>query len=173
VVAPEAVHVWLPHKAAGIDTLLPVFCAEQALLIGAIPSITLLQATGRFGQLGAIQAVQSVVGVVATTLLMPRWGALGFAMASVGSTAVCLVPGAIIAEYAHWSSLGRRPIVVLWSRIVLAIAALACAPMMWASRAAASGLALAVFAAGTWHALRALRVDLRQTTPPSSSGDPR
>jgi hypothetical protein len=169
VVAPAAVHLWLPSKAAGIDGLLPIFCAEQALLIATIPSIVLLPAVGHFGRLGAMQAAQSLVGVVITLLLMPRFGALGFAVASVSSTALCMVPGALLAEYAHWSSMGRTPTGLLGARLALAMAALACAPTMALSRWLAGGLAISVFAAGSVHALWALRLGRADKTPSATS----
>jgi O-antigen/teichoic acid export membrane protein len=152
-VAPIAVRAWLPTKAAGIETLLPVFCAEQALLIAAIPSLVLLQAVGRFGLIGAIQSVQAMVGVTATLILMPRLGAIGFAIASVCSTAMCLAPGLLVAEYTHWSAMGARPSVVLVPRLALAAAASMCAPAMAISHALAAAVALVVLVVAAVHAL--------------------
>jgi O-antigen/teichoic acid export membrane protein len=156
-VAPAAARLWLPGKAAGIDVLLPFFCAEQALLIATAPSQVLLQAVGRFGRLGAIQFAQAFVGIAATLVLMPHWGALGFAMASAGATAVCVLPGFLAEEYAHWKSMNCRPAGVLGPRLAFAAAGLLCAPTMAYSHGWATLLALVVFFLVSAHALWSVR----------------
>jgi len=157
VVAPAMVQAWLPKKAVEIDLLLPVFGVEQALLIAAVPSLVLLLAVGRFGRLGAVQLAQAIVGIAVTLILMPRLGALGFALASVVSTATCTVPTLLLAEYKHWSLIGQRPLVVLAPRVALAAAAVACAVVMSYSRTISAAVAFVILALGGAHALSSQR----------------
>jgi len=155
--ASVVTHVWLPSKAPGIDRVLPLLCAEQALLVAIAPTQVLLPALGHLLGSGAIQLGQALVFLVLTVLLMPSMGALGFASASAIATATCLVPGLLLAEYRYWTSVGVRPARMLMTRSMGAFGGILCALSMTQSRAASIAVSSAVLVAvgaHAWHSVR-------------------
>ena len=125
--APLVVPHWLPSKSAAILGLLPFYCVEQGAYVAAIPAIVLMQATGRFGTLGAVTLAAATATVAGTVVLIPRFGATGFAAASAVSTLLILAPIVLALEWHYWRSNGVSATAVLLPRVASALLVAACA----------------------------------------------
>jgi O-antigen/teichoic acid export membrane protein len=155
--APLVVPIWLPSKSSQILALLPAACVEQGAYVATIPSVVLLQATGRFGTLGGATMAAAIAAVVGTVVLVPRYGAFGFTSSGAAAATLIFAPVVIAAEWSYWRSTGTSATSMLASRLVLALLAIGCALAYaahpWASVAALSLL----FGGAAFIALRARR----------------
>jgi O-antigen/teichoic acid export membrane protein len=133
---------------------------EQAAYSMAVPAQTLLMATGRFGRAGGATMACALISVLLTVALMPAFGALGFAVASLAGTAVGLVPALLALEWTYWRERGQRPSRVVGPRLAIALAAAATGPLMRWSPLAANVYLLAVLAVAAvqTHRLRSAAV---------------
>jgi O-antigen/teichoic acid export membrane protein len=153
--APLVVPRWLPAKSHDILAILPFYCAEQGAYIAAIPSIVLLQATGRFGALGAVTLATAIATVAGTLLLTPAYGAAGFAGASAASAVLILAPALVTLEWLYWRETGVSATSSLAPRVGLALLVGACA-LPYAQHRWTTVLGLTVvLVIVTWHTLRA------------------
>jgi hypothetical protein len=122
-----------------------------------LPTVVLLQAAGWFAILGGTALVAAVGSVVATIVLVPAYGAPGFAFASAATVQALLVPGLLGLEWLYWRRRGVSATGALLQRALIVPVSIAAAVVcsrspMWA----AFGLAL-VTAAGAAHTLHGRR----------------
>jgi O-antigen/teichoic acid export membrane protein len=132
--APVVVPYWLPHQSAAILQLLPFYCVEQGAFAASVPVIILAQAVGRFGALGGVTLAASVVSITATLVLVPTYGAVGFAGANAAAAALVLVPCLIAWEWRYWREVGVSAGSSMIMRCGMVVAALAVAVVEWRSR---------------------------------------
>ncbi len=125
--APLVVPHWLPAKSESIMALLPFYCVEQGAYVAIIPSTVLLQATGSFATLGYATLAAAIASVAGTMLLVPHYGAAGFAGASAASVLLVLAPSVLAVEWGYWRRGGVSPASVLAPRVGTALLVAACA----------------------------------------------
>ena len=140
--APFVVPHWLPRQSAAILGLLPLYGLEQGAFAASVPVVILAQAVGRFGALGGITLASAVVSIGATLLLVPRYGAVGFAGANAAAAALVFVPALIVWEWNYWRGLGVKAGSTLIWRGLMVVAAAAIALAEWRSPPLGFGLCL-------------------------------
>jgi O-antigen/teichoic acid export membrane protein len=156
-VVPVVVPIWLPHQSETILRIFSYFAVEQAAFMAAFPSLMLLQALGRFGQLGAWALTTSICGVTLTWMLVPRAGAAGFGIANALVTCVVYAPGLLLSEYLYWHRVGVDARGFLARRGGLCLTTTAACLAYAAHPAVAACFLLAVTSACVW-ALRPWRL---------------
>ena len=162
--APIVVPYWLPHQSAAILQLLPFYCVEQGAFAASVPVVILAQAVGRFGALGGVTLAAAAVSITATLLLVPTYGAVGFASANAAAAALVLVPCLIAWEWRYWRGVGVSAGSSMVWRSVIVLATLAVAVVEWRSR---SGGVIACLLLVAIVGVSAIR---RRRRPSSSAG---
>ncbi|MHB8736644.1 MAG: lipopolysaccharide biosynthesis protein [Terriglobales bacterium] len=152
VAAPHVVPHWLPSKSASIVALIPIYAAEQALLIACLPSQVLLQATGRFSRIGATMVASALLALGLMLTTIGRFGAVGFAWATLVATATCTLPGLLTGELLYWREQGQPLAPLIAPRLGFTAMAVVSGVLLAFSSVAASSVVMAALAACVWHA---------------------
>lgn len=144
--AREVIEVWATPEYAGASSLVP-FLVVSAILYGFYRHLQVgLNLTGRTRALAWSFLIAAVLNVIGNALLIPKWEAMGAAVATLVSYVLMVVLVARAAQRVY-------PISYEWGRISIAaaIAAALCLLLPWldrldlAPRIAGKGLALAAY----------------------------